>query len=82
MGSVLALCAAGLLMAASASAASASITVQPSSGLHDSQSVSVTGTGFKATQIVVVQCLKSATGASGCNTNNVAFTNANSSARH
>lgn len=65
-------------LAGPAAAAGASITVSPSSGLKDGQSVTVNGSGFTANyaNMVVVECAASATGANGCDTNDVKFTKA------
>lgn len=76
--------AAGTLLAAvvgfagPAGAAGPSITVSPSSGLSNGQNVTVKGSGFTPnySNMVVVECAASATGANGCNTNDVKFTKA------
>jgi hypothetical protein len=66
-------------LAGPAAAAGPSITVSPSSGLRNGQTVTVTGAGFTPNyaNMVVVQCAASATGANGCDTNDVKFTKAN-----
>lgn len=66
-------------LAGPAAAAGPSITVSPSSGLHNGQTVTVTGAGFTPNyaNMVVVQCAASATGANGCDTSDVKFTKAN-----
>jgi hypothetical protein len=58
-----------------ASAAGPTVTVSPSSGLTNGQNVTVKGSGFTANypQMVVVQCAATATGANGCNVNDVKF---------
>lgn len=64
-GAVAAVGAAVLAFAAPASAA-ASITVTPSSGLSDGQTVTVKGTGFAPnTQVLVLECPANATGSNG-----------------
>ena len=77
---VIAVAALGALLgfAGPAAAAGPSITVSPSSGLTNGQNVTVKGSGFTANyaNMVVVQCAASATGASGCNVNDVKFTKA------
>jgi hypothetical protein len=75
--SVIAVAALGALLgfAGPASAAGPSVTVSPSSGLSNGQNVTVKGSGFTANypQMVVVQCAATATGANGCNVNDVQF---------
>jgi hypothetical protein len=77
---VLAVAALGALLgfAGPASAAGPSITVSPSSGLTNGQNVTVKGSGFTAKypNMVVVECAATATGANGCDTNDVKFTKA------
>jgi hypothetical protein len=70
VGAVAAAGAAVLAFAAPAAAA-ASITVSPSSGLKDGQTVSVSISGFapNASNINIVECLTSGTGASDCDVN-------------
>lgn len=65
-------------LAGPAAAAGPSITVSPSTGLRSGQTLTVTGAGFTPDypQMVVVQCAASATGANGCDTNDVKFTKA------
>ena len=60
---------AGLIMLAAPAAAAPGLSVTPSSGLSDGQSVSVYGTGFaaNATNINVVQCQSGSTGPNSCN---------------
>ena len=60
---------AGLIMSAAPASASPGLSVTPSSGLADGQSVSVYGTGFAAdaTNINVVQCQAGSTSANSCN---------------
>lgn len=62
-------------------AAGPTVTVTPSSGLSNGQTVTVTGAGFTANyaNMVVVQCAASATGANGCDTADVKFTKADAS---
>ena len=69
-GAVATVGAAVLAFAAPAGAA-ASITVSPSSGLKDGQTVSVSISGFapNASNINIVQCLASGSGASDCDVN-------------
>lgn len=74
---VLAVAASGVLLgfAGPASAAGPSVTVSPSSGLTNGQNVTVKGSGFTANypQMVVVECAATATGANGCDVNDVKF---------
>ena len=60
---------AGLIMLAAPAAAAPGLSVTPSTGLSDGQSVSVSGTGFaaNATNINVVQCQSGSTSANSCN---------------
>jgi hypothetical protein len=77
---VIAVAALGALLgfAGPAAAAGPSITVSPSSGLTNGQNVTVKGSGFTANyaNMVIVQCAATATGANGCDTNDVKFTKA------
>ena len=52
-----------------ASAATPSITVTPSTGLSDGQSVQIDGSGFGASEsLAIIECTLGATDATGCNT--------------
>ncbi len=77
-GAVTAVVAGSLGLAGPAAAAAPSVTVSPSSGLTDGQNVTVKGSGFTPNyaNMVVVECAASATGANGCDTNDVKFTKA------
>ena len=64
--------AAGALSVAEAGAAAKAkpaLTVTPSVGLHNGTTVRISGKGFKAKdQLYIVECLRVATGQSGCST--------------
>lgn len=81
LGALLLFAAAVVWSATPAAAAAPSVTVSPSSGLADGQSVTVTGSGFTANYatMVIVECDATATGAAGCDTNDVQFVKADAS---
>ncbi len=60
-----------LLGSTPASAAAPSASVSPSSGVKSGQSITVTGTGFPAGAVFLVECAKNTPDGSGCDKANI-----------